>query len=281
MHFCRYSGLADRSLHSVQTDGLTMKSLGSLTPEQLAQLLVFLDQTDLNSKDFSELVRSKRLSGLLARESTFFQWGWAYELTFLEMMALSFTSIDESNAILEAAKSEDPQAHLLEFARTYDPDFSNGKPRASKLLFCLSLMMATHNSVRALKLYAKSLNQLIQRGKNGDDESFIVSVRVDPSCFDSPSLAKRMAIAQMQGDRRFLKRIYKAAADGPHSSLRVHEKLRFTAVVLEESGALKTASRDHLYSVLVEELNLYESKKGDPKKSLFRNIDLWRRASTT
>lgn len=259
----------------------TEKTLGVLSVEQLSQLLAIYDEMSTVADEFPSIIRSKRVGRLLSNPNIVFQWGWAYEFTLPEMMAMAFVGIDEANAIFEATRSGDPHQHLIDFAKGYEPDFSSGKPKASKLLWNLALMMAIHHSMRSLKLYARSLNRLILRGQQGDDESFICAVRIDPSCFDAPSLSKRMAIAQMGKDRRFLKRIYKAAADGPNASLRVHEKLRFTTVILDEAGSFEAATQGYLYDVLVEELNLYESRKGDPKKGLFRNLDLWRKLSTT
>ena len=267
--------------YDVASSGSAQRSLGALSAFQLGQLLAVYDDIDRVADEFPSIIKSKRVGRLLSSQNVAFQWGWAYERSLPEMMAMAFSGIDEANAVLEAARSGDPLQNLMDFAKVYEPDFSTGRPKASKLLWNLAVMMAIHHSMRSLKLYARSLNRLIVRGQQGDDESFILAVRVDPSCFDAPSLSKRMAIAQMEKDRRFIKRIYKAAADGPNASLRVHEKLRFTTVVLDQSGSFEAASKDHLYTVLVEELNLYESRKGDPKKGLFRNLDLWRKVSST
>lgn len=244
-------------------------------------MLVYFDQLEGIAKDLQLIVRSPRLSRLLPHQGVLFQWGWAYEFSMVEMLMMLFSGVDEIQILIDAGKADDPHASLLDFVRRYEPDFSSGKPKASKLLYNLSLLMATLKTLRALKLYAKSMNRLFHMGMQGDDESYILAARIDPSCLSSPSLAKRVCIAQMGGDSRFIKRIHKAAVDGPQKSLRVYEKLRFTTVLLEESGAFKTTGKDDLYKVLVEELRLYEANKGDPQKGLFRNIDLWRKASIT
>ena len=255
------------------------KSLGSLSPDQLSRLLALQDGVHSMARMNAQIANSPRVKALLAREGVFFQWSWLYEMSYAEMLAYGLSAIGEAQMISSAFGAEDPQEEVISNAEAYDPE--PHRPKASQLLQGVAFMMAGFHSMRAIELYSKPLSRLIAEGRAGNDESFLKSVRVDPSCLSSPSLAKRVSLASMRGERKFLKRIHKAALEGPNKGLLVYRKLRTATTLLDEAGAFQRASRKRIYAVLVEELNLYEGIKGDPLKSLFRNMSLWRKDAAT
>ena len=255
------------------------KSLGNLAPGQLASLLKLYDSVHEMANALPGIVDSPRMKRLLSRPDVFFQWSWAYEFHYSEMLALGISAIGQDEMITRAARAEDPQGTIISQAEAYDPE--PHRPKASKFLQGVSYMVANYHSLRAIELYAVSLNRLIANGRAGDDDSFVKAVKVDATCMSSPSLAKRLSVASMRGERKFAKRVQKAALDGPNKNLLVYRKLRYSAVVLKESGAFRAGNREHIYDVLAGELGLYEHAKGDPYKSLFRTLDLWLKSATT
>lgn len=255
------------------------KEFGKLTSDQLARLLSLRDGVDSIAELNAGMANSPRIKALLAKEKVPFQWSWIYEFSYGEMLALGLATIGEADMISLAGAAEDPQEHLISDAEAYDP--GPHRPKASQLLQGLAFVMAGHNALRAIELYSKPLNRLIAEGRAGSDESFLKAVRVDPSCLSCPSLAKRISLAAMRGERKFLRRIHKAALEGPNKGLLVYRKLRIATALLHEAGAFQKASRQRVYQVLVEELGLYEGIKGDPLKSLFRNMNLWRKDAAT
>ena len=257
----------------------SLKSLGSLSPDQLRRLLALHNAVHGMAKELPAIVDSPRMRRLLNRPGVLFQWSWAYEATFAEMLALGFCVIGQGGIVSSAATTEDPQESIISQAESYDPGFH--RPKASQLLQAIAYMVANYHSLRAIELYAVSLNRLVADGRRGDDEAFLKAVKVDPTCTSAPSFSKRLSIASMRGERKFIRRIHKAAMDGPNKNLQVFRQLRYSAVVLQESGAFRAGNREHIYQVLAEEMGLYEQTKGDPYKSLFRNLDLWRKFATT
>jgi hypothetical protein len=256
-----------------------MKEFGKLSSDQLDEILAFRRQMLGIGQQLPSLVRTKRLSRLLSRRSVEFQWSWAYELELSEMLALMLMTIGEAGIVMRAAQTADPQQSIIDDTKAYEP--RPGRVRPARLVFAIALLMANFNSVRSLGLYSKSINRLIRDGCGGDDDAFVSAIRVDPTAIAAPSLAKRLAIATMAGEKKFLRRITKAAGEGPHKALLVFDQLRFATALLEDSGAFEVATRSQLYETLVNRLGLYEHKKGDPMKGLFRNVDLWRKASST
>lgn len=255
------------------------KELGKLNSDQLSRLLSLQDGVHLMAKSNAEIANSPRVRALLAKEQVLFQWSWIYEMSYAEMFAFGLSVIDETDMISAAVAAADPQEHIIADAESYDP--SAHRPKASQLLQGLAFALAGYHSLRAIELYSKPLNRLIAEGRSGNDESFLKAVRVDPTCLSSPSLAKRISVASMRGERRFLRRIHKAAQEGPNKGLQIYRKLRTATTLLDEAGAFDKASRQRIYEVVVEELRLYEGVKGDPFKSLFRNMKLWRKDAAT
>lgn len=255
------------------------KEFGKLTADQLETVLAMRRSALEMGSQVPELLRHPRLRKLLARKSVQFHWSWAYELEFSEMLALQLLVSGDAGMVTLALGSPDPQQHVIDSVSALDE--SPKRARASQLLLVLSLLMANFYAVKAVGLYAKTMNQLIREGNSGDDESFINAARIDPTSLAAPSFAKRMSIAAMKGDKKLLRRVAKATVEGPHKALKVFDELRYAAVLLEESGGFRVASRSKVFETLVDRLGLYEARKGDPMKGLFRNLDLWRKASTT
>lgn len=258
---------------------MKVKEFGGLTPDQLGRLLALQDGVHAMARMNAQVAKSPRLQRLLAKEGVMFQWSWLYEMAYVEMLVYGLSAIGEADIVTSALGADDPQEALIADAEAYDPE--PHRPKASQLLQGVAVMMAGFNSMRAIELYSKPLNRLIAEGRAGNDNSFLKAARVDPSCLSSPSLAKRVSLASMRGERKFLKRIHKAALEGPNKGLLVYRKLRTATTLLDEAGAFQKASRKRIYAVLVEELRLYEGIKGDPLKSLFRNMSLWRKDAAT
>ena len=255
------------------------KSLGKLTPDQLKRLLALQDAVHRMADGLPAIVESPRIKRLLARPGVLFQWSWAYEASYAEMLAMGLTVIGQAGIVSTAASSDDPQESVISQAEEYDP--APHRPKASQLLQGISFMVANYHSLRAIELYAVSLNSMFADGRDGDDDAFVKAVKVDSTCMSAPSLAKRLAIASMRGERKFIRRVHKAALEGPNKNLLVYRKLRYSAAVLQESGAFRAGNREHIFEVLAGELGLYESSRGDPYKSLFRTMDLWLKSATT
>lgn len=255
------------------------KEFGKLSSGQLARLLSLQDAVHSMAKSNADIANSPRVRALLAKEQVFFQWSWIYEMSYAEMFAFGLSAIDQTRLISSALAAADPQEHIIADAESYAP--GEHRPKASQLLQGIAFALAGYHSLRAIELYSKPINRLIAEGRAGNDESFLKAVRVDPSCLSSPSLAKRVSVASMRGERRFLRRIHKAAQEGPNKGLQTYRKLRAATTLLDEAGAFDKASRQRIYEVVVEELRLYEGIKGDPFKSLFRNMKLWRKDAAT
>ena len=83
-----------------------------------------------------------------------FQWSWAYELRYSEMLALALAIIGESDMVARAAQAENPQQALIDDVKTYNPKPDRVRP--TRLLYGVALLMASFYSVRSLSLYSKS-----------------------------------------------------------------------------------------------------------------------------
>ncbi len=259
----------------------TKKTLGKLSPDQVSQLNVLIDSFINIDALIVEMQSIPRFQRLMARPSVLFQWSFLYEMSFMEMTIAMINAMGEMQFISDAAKSDDPQQAVFDYIESYEPKDTQTKVRASKLLTIAALLIAIRNTIKAIEFYSISMNRLVELGAQGDEMSLIKAVTIDPTVLATPSIAKYVALASMAGNADYLTELYTAAANGPHESLEVHRKLRFITATLADAGAFEVAKRELIFNVLVNELSLYEGRKGDPMKALFRNINLWRKAQAT
>ncbi|MGH8108739.1 MAG: hypothetical protein ACREO1_08515 [Arenimonas sp.] len=257
------------------------KTLGKLSPDQLAQFMVLFSTFAEIDQMLPSLLENPRLLKLINHRSVIFQWSWMYELSFAEMLVIGLKTMNETAFVSKAAKSIDPQQAVLDYVKDYEPDFSAGKPKSSQSLKALAFLNAIRYTMRSMTLYSISINRLIELGNSGDDESFVKAVSIDPTVLSSPSMAKKVSLAKMAGDNKFLQRLHKAAINGPSKKLQVHEKFRFATLAVHEGGGFKNGNHEHVFEVFANELALCEGRRGDPYKSFIRNVDLWTKASST
>jgi hypothetical protein len=255
------------------------KSLGNLSPDQLSRTLAMLEGMD-GWGDLYQLLRQKpRFRRLIESRRVKFSWSLAYEFDYVIMVGALVWIVGEQAAVDRILGAEDRHEEVLKMAEE-DPVEPIARAKAAKVLWATALLMALIKSTECLTLYSVTINELVSRAGEGDAEALFKAVRVDPSVLTCPSIGSQLSLAVMRRDRKFLRRL-KAALDGPHKGRKPYRKLRFTGLVLEESGALALGNRDHIFDVVANQLRLYEQQRGDPFKGLFTQFNRWKAESTT
>ena len=106
------------------------------------------------------------------------------------------------------------------------------------------------------------------------------SASTDGSILAAPSVAHQLSLAVLRKDKAFLRRL-KKALDGPHKGRQPHKKLRFSALILDEAGALVAGNREHVFDVVTNQLRLYEQRHGDAFKGMFTQFARWKADAAT
>jgi hypothetical protein len=255
------------------------KTLGSISPDQFARTLTLFDEMESWADLFRLLRQSPRFLRLVADRRIQFSWAEAYELRYVEVCAALILLIAQPEEVQGLAQAEDKNEFLLRKAEE-EPDAPVQRVKARKALLVFGLLISLMKSADSLSLYSVTMNELVSRARSGDQEAMLRAIRIDPSVLTAPSVAHQLSHAVLRRDRRFLQRI-KKAFDGPHKGLYPYKKLRFSALVLEESGALTPANREHVFEVVAHQLKLYEQSKGDPFKGLYSQFSRWKSHATT
>lgn len=245
------------------------KSLGNLSPDQLAKVLgslrEFKEQGDLGDLYHEQ----RRFRRLLGHPNVMFYWAWAYEIPLHELIGLLAYLIDEAESIKALGEAEDKMEALLKMNEEDNSDPPVARAKASRLLMVLALLQALQRSIACISSYSVSMSTMVDRVRRGDREALKNIVRIDPTAVAAPSVAKALSIATIKGDHKFL-REFANAIDSPRVALRLHDELRYIEAVLSEARAFEAAPRAHIFDVVANQLKLYEQERGDPFKGLFR-----------
>lgn len=251
------------------------KSLGTISPDQFSRTLSIMDGMETWADVFSLLKQKPRFRRLVESPRIGFSWALAYELEYKYMLAALLVTIADPEDLAAFSASEDKVEYMLNQAESDEQDVPIPRVKAKKALLAFGLLMALVKSGESMSLYSVSMNELVARARLGDREALLRAVRIDPSVLAAPSIAHQLSLAVMRREKKVLQRI-KKAFDGPHKGLFPYKKLRYSALVLEESGALTPQNKEHVFEVVTHQLKLYEQSKGDPFKGLFTQFTRWK-----
>jgi hypothetical protein len=256
------------------------KTLGRISPDQFARTLSLMDGMETWADVFKLLKQKPRFRRLTEDRRVGFSWAAAYELDYQHMLAALLLLIAEPEDLRELDQADDKTEYVLRQAEDDEFAVPTVRVKARKALLALGLLMALTKSAESLSLYSVSMNELVRRARHGDREAVVRAVRIDPSVLAAPSVSHQLSLAVMRKEKKFLRRIQKAF-DGPHKGLYPYKKLRYSALILQESGALTPKNREHVFEVVANQLKLYEQSRGDPFKGLFTQFERWNRFSAT
>lgn len=213
------------------------KKYSKLTADQFRQLIdhlpKFLEQgTEL--RKYIATVSGKRLTEVLGAE---FGWSSIYELPINKHIALLVLSADEGPMLSDAANATDPQQYILdEISRELGDDVSSkaGTPSAT----AVAALIALERSFLSITTYQRSLSSLVQEVREqGSDKALFMAVRLDRAAVNCPSIAARIARAELANDLEFFKGL-RNALKGPSKKYWQGDfiKLRYALVLLREMG---------------------------------------------
>jgi hypothetical protein len=256
------------------------KTLGTISPDQFARTLALMDNMETWADFYSLMKQKPRFKRLVESPRVGFTWAAAYEVDYLFMLTALLLMIAGPEDLAAFTRAEDKVEYMLDQAEGDQDEDPIARIRPRKALFALALLSALVKSAECMALYSVSMNELVRRIRFGDREALVRAVRIDPSVLSAPSVAHQLALAVMRKEKKFLQRI-KKAFDGPNKGLYPYKKLRFSALILEESGALTPENREHVFEVVAHQLKLYEQSKGDPFKGLYTAFARWKAHATT
>lgn len=207
-----------------------------------------------NLDDLFQSLPQEKLDGLLIGE-----WFWApiYELTFLEHTNLVIHVLGKTSVIQSALQSGNFNRYILQDFDTDDTGAQAEPPvePADKALL-IGLALSLQRSILSVLIYQKSLSALVADVREGHDRALFDAVRIDRSITACPTIASRIAKAELLRDKAFFQRLRNALKGPSAKHWAAYQDLRFSFAVLRELG-FDSLSDDQLEYLFVDVLKLY------------------------
>jgi len=257
--------------------------LGKVSWDQVKQALDYFYQAEQHKKDFDDLVSElpEDLSSVL---DVLPPWSYFYELPENNMAALFLHSIISTEKVQALIKSSDVNQALFDLGGSeLDPDGLLNLDEAEDMALLLSITMAYVFNLQAYKMGKTSINALITKVREGNDDALMEAVYVDRMALACPSIAKRIARATLDGDEDFFvllsKSITKTRPKKPPDLK--YNSLRFGLELLEQAKGLDNIPYEDQFKLLVEEHQLYPYTENDTFRSFERFVQRLKKNRTT
>lgn len=233
------------------------KEFKKFTAEQFKALIDTLPEIRREGDDFRSVIASvpaKRLDELMEGS---YNWAFAYELTFHEHAALLVYALNLGDYLKALVAAPDPQQKMLdemheELPEDHVPTWDKGR--------LIALVSSLQRTILSVMLYQRSMSSLIEEVREtGSNVALFKAVRVDRSAVAAPSIADRIARAELRKDETFFRHL-RSALKGPlKKHWEAYSDLRYALFMLRELGFDKL-SDDQLERLLVHTLRVYPDR---------------------
>lgn len=223
---------------------MSNKEFGALSLEQFKKLIdripELLDEGRRLRVDIASLP-SERLDELFGVD---FEWSWVYELPFVEHVALLVVMFGMHGMLTAANSSADPQQCILSEigADEWEVSVGDGVP----FPLAAALIIALERTIGSISTYQRSLSSLVQAVRDHDDtRALFMAVRLDRTIVSCPTIASRIARAEVTDDGDFFKGL-RNALKGPSRRYWQGDfvKMRFSLVLLRDMGVDSMSDRE-------------------------------------
>lgn len=226
-----------------------------------------LHQANQDSIELTEIVQSEsaKIKDLL--DSTI-PWSYWYDLPYEVVLVLLFQAMGVYDQVIEISKKDNPEARLLDFLES-EPEIENEADLTTEEQALIStIVIAVINQVSAISMFNTTVNKLIEQANNGDDKALYKAIMVDRSVLTTPSVAKRIQLAQLKKDHPFFKKLSKALVrEQIRRPAKKLDDLRFMITALNDNANFSSLSNNDFYRLLVDDLELYSTDGSDPYKA--------------
>jgi hypothetical protein len=196
-------------------------------------------------------------------------WAHLYELSLIDHLTFAFEAFGMSEYFVGLVRSPDPQdAALAEMEKDYDADSDEPLQHLAGLTNAdlISIVLSIQFTLKSLAVYGRSLSALIAEGRSGRDKSFFEAISIDHSVLANPTVASRIALAQLKAEKRFFTHLRRSLKGPSKRQWPGRERLRFLWVLLRNADAPSMSPAD-LEHLVVKELGVY-SPSATARKNL-------------
>lgn len=233
------------------------KEYRKLTAAQFKKLISKLPEIRNQQRELTELVRSTpkaRLAEMLPED---YAWASVYELSLAEHMALLLMVMDRVEFLRHAVQTPDPQQTVLdELDIEDDEEWTGGWRGMFEKKHLIGLVFALQRTILSIMLYHRSLSDLVEEVRHGNDDALFDAVRVDRSFVACGPCADRISKAELLQDKHFFIRLRNALKGPSKKHWQAYQDLRYALYVLRDLGFDKL-SDEQLENLLVHQLKVY------------------------
>lgn len=221
------------------------KTCGKLTQDDLKALFLLLPQLDQERQELQAKIAEKPEAFAEKFLTTGFKWAHLYEVPFPELLLgfLAVAGVDQ--AVAHVVRQEAPvKAALALPDAIQDMEWSGGSGGKFTPGDLLGYLHAVTGNLDCLLIYGCYLNDLIGRAKEGDMDSLLNAIRIDPSTVAGPTASFFISISIVEGDKAFLKAIGQAMSGKTGRQASYLKKFRFLMQVLHEASELGRPTKE-------------------------------------
>jgi hypothetical protein len=253
------------------------KEYGKLTADQFRELIGKLPELRRQRDEFGRLlneVPKEKFDTLMIRD---FNWGHVYENSFAQHVALAMTAFGMVQWSIDLAKAPDPQQKAID--EWPQEDFDPETHPAFEPQDLVALAYSLQRTILSVMLFQRSLSGLIQEVRENDNlDALFNAVRVDRTALSCPTIADKIARAEMRQDKRFFLRLRNALKGPTQKHWASYCDLRFSLFTLRELD-FDALTDNQLENLLVHHLKVYPNTP-TARKNLRAQYQLSKRMKT-
>jgi hypothetical protein len=243
-----------------------------LTTSEIRRLYSNLHKANLNREELTAIVNenTQKIADLLEPSCP---WSFWYDRPLNHLFLIFFTCTGMLDEITRICRSNHPDSEILDYMDS-EPDIdSEDEYDDEERAFISALGVAIFNQVLSLSIFGEYINSMVQRAKDGDDNALFDAILVDRSVLATPSIAKRIQIADLTKDESFFNQLAKAITrTRPRRPSPEYDDARFMITALDECKSFSAKNNEELHKLIVDNLELYPSNGKDSFKGFEKFI---------
>lgn len=245
------------------------KEYGKLTPNQFREVLEFVPKMLAMLRGVNvhlATTPAAKFDSILP--GNYGLYSHVYELPFIQHLSLVVVALNRHGDVHDMATSPDPQEAVLEMIRKrvevedkpHHPDFDRQD--------VITLVYSLGRTIQSMATYGRSISSLLQDVReNNNHDTLFKAIRMDRAIIGCPTAMKLIARAQIRDNKAFFKNLRSALAGPSKKEWAGLDQMRYAFVILRELG-VNDLSEAQLEELMVDQLQVYRSPKGDARKNL-------------
>lgn len=231
------------------------KEYGKLTADQFRDFIGKLPELRQKRDEFGRLLSDLSKDQFDSLMVSGFSWGEIYEYSFAEHVAIAMLAFGQLQWLNSLKDAPDPQQKILDSWPT-EADEADTHP-GFEVQDLMGLAYSLQRTVLSIMLFQRSLSGLIQEVRENDDMNALFNaVRVDRTAMSCPTIADKIARAEMRQDKHFFLRLRNALKGPTQKHWQAYCDLRYSLFTLRELG-FDRLSDAQLENLLVHTLKVY------------------------